>query len=359
MHEMMTAMSRGVRVLIVDDSPVARDVLRSVLESDVDITVVGMAATGTEAVELTARLRPDLVTMDLVMPGMDGMEATQRIMARHPTPILFLSAFIGREGSYSRADALAAGALDIVEKPMPLSDVLGERTAASLRSRVKSLAQVPVITHMYGAGAARLTARGPQVVRDAALVAIGASTGGPRVLGELLATLPASYGLPIVVVQHMAEGYVDTFVDSLRHQGRLEVNLARNGDRVRAGRVLIAPPESHMTVQKGGRITVEAGPPVRGFRPSIDVIFSSVARVYGARAAGILLTGMGVDGAAGLREIRLAGGPTLVQDEASSVVFGMPRAAIERGAAEHVLPPAGLLRHMMSWHAAARRRREQ
>jgi two-component system chemotaxis response regulator CheB len=359
MPEMTAVSPRGVRVLIVDDSPVARDVLKSVLESDVEITVVGMAATGTEAVELTARLRPDLVTMDLVMPGMDGMEATQRIMARHPTPILFLSAFIGREGVYSRADALAAGALDIVEKPMPLSDVRAEGAAAALRRRVKSLAQVPVITHMYGAGAARMTARAPQAVGDAALVAIGASTGGPRVLGELLAALPAGYGLPIVVVQHMAEGYVDTLVESLRHQGRLEVALAQNGDRLRAGRVHIAPPESHLTVQKGGRLAVETGPPVRGFRPSIDVTFSSVARVYGGRAAGILLTGMGVDGAAGLREIRVAGGPTLVQDEASSVVFGMPRAAIERGAAQHVLPPAGMLRHMMSWHAAARRRREQ
>jgi two-component system chemotaxis response regulator CheB len=212
---------------------------------------------------------------------------------------------------------------------------------------------------MYGAAASRVTPRAALAVREAAVVAIGASTGGPRVLGELLSALPSAYGLPILVVQHMAEGYADALVESLHTQGRLEVGVARNGAHLRAGRVLIAPPDAHLTVHKGGRIKVEAGPPVRGFRPSIDVAFSSVARVYGARAAGILLTGMGVDGAAGLREIRAAGGTTLVQNEASSVVFGMPRAAIERGAAQHVLAPAGLLRHMLSWHAAARRRREQ
>ena len=184
----------GVRVLIVDDSPVAREVLKTVLESDAGIRVVGMAGTGHEAVELTGRLRPDLVTMDLMMPGMDGMEATQRIMARYPTPILFLSAFIGREGSYSRSDALAAGALDVVEKPSTMPDLQWQMEAGSLVEKIKSLAKVTVVTHMHRASRDQ---RSPSsAARRAAthVVAIGASTGGPKVLDDLLSSLPSGYG---------------------------------------------------------------------------------------------------------------------------------------------------------------------
>ncbi len=350
----MTA-APGVRVLIVDDSPVAREVLKNVLEADAGIRVVGMAATGREAVELTARLRPDLVTMDLVMPGMDGMEATQHIMARHPTPILFLSAFIGQQGSYSRSDALAAGALDVVEKPSPMPDPRWQTDA--LVKKVKALAQVTVVTHMYRAP--RDARRQPIVSATAsrlaaAVVGIGASTGGPKIVDDLLSALPSTYGPAVLVVQHMAEGFMNAMVTSLRQRCVLEIKVAEDGDRLQPGRVLLAPPSAHLTVSSGGRVRIDDQPAVRGFRPSIDVMFASLARTYGARAAGILLTGMGVDGAAGLLAIREAGGKTLVQDEASCVVFGMPRAAIELGAVQHVLPPAGLARHLVALHTLRR-----
>lgn len=365
----MTSAAASVRVLIVDDSPVARAVLKDVLESDAGIRVVGMAATGREAVELTARLKPDVVTMDLVMPGMDGMEATERIMARNPTPILFLSAFIGPDGAYSRGDALAAGALDVVEKPSTMPDPQWQKEAGALRQKVKSLAQVPVVTHLRqarrsqddGARPPAVTRReakmpeperrrqpAPAPGRAGSVVVIGASTGGPKVLDEVLAALPASYEPAILVVQHLADTFLPALLASLGPRCALELKIAETGDRLRPGRVLFAPPASHLVVLADGRIAIDEGGPVRGFRPSIDVTMTSVARAIGARACGVLLSGMGADGAAGLLAIRQAGGKTLVQDEGSCVVFGMPRAAIDQGAAQHVLPPAGLIRHLLA-----------
>ena len=345
----MTA-ATAVRVLIVDDSPVARAVLKDVLESDADIRVVGMAATGYEAVELTAMLRPDLVTMDLVMPGMDGMKATEEIMAHHPTPILFLSAFVGREGACTRSDVLAAGALDVVEKPSTMPDPQWESEADALVRKVKSLARVPVVTHMRRArrdsDPSRLVA--VEARRAMPVVAIGASTGGPKVLEDVLSSLPAGYGASLVVIQHMADPFIGAMVTSLRRRCALTIRIAEAGDRLLPSTVLIAPPDAHLTVLAGGRVRIDAGPPVRGFRPSIDVTFASIARAYGSRACGVLLTGMGADGAAGLLTMREAGGTTLVQDEASCVVFGMPRAAIDLGAAQHVLPPAGLTRRLLA-----------
>ena len=346
----MTAAAPSVRVLIVDDSPVARAVLKDVLESDAEIRVVGMAATGYEAVEMTATLRPDVVTMDLVMPGMDGMKATEEIMAHNPTPILFLSAFVGREGVCTRSDVLAAGALDVVEKPSTMPDPQWESEADALVRKVKSLARVPVVTHMHRARRDSDRSR-PAAVdarRAMQVVAIGASTGGPKVLEDVLSSLPVGYGASVIVIQHMADPFIGAMVTSLRRRCALTIKIAETGDRLLPATVLIAPPDAHLTVLAGGRVHIEAGAPVRGFRPSIDVTFSSIARVYGSRGCGVLLTGMGADGAAGLLAIREAGGTTLVQDEATCAVFGMPRAAIDLGAAQYVLPPAGLARHLLS-----------
>lgn len=341
-----------VRVLIADDSAVARGLLKQVLESDSGIRVVGMATTGNEAIELTALLRPDLVTMDLIMPGLNGMEATQRIMARHPTPILFFSSFFDRgEGTYSRREALAAGALDVMEKPSAIPDTPWQAAAGVLIEKVKSLARVSVVTHMHGAPrrSPRPRAGGAGGATD--VVAIGASTGGPRVLGELLSSLPSDYRPAIVVIQHLAEGVVTGLVSALQHRCRLLLKIAENGDRLRPGRVLFAPASAHLIVKAGGLVCVHEGEPIKGCRPSVDAAFTAVAQVYGRRAAGVLLTGMGTDGAAGLLAIRQAGGVTWVQDETSCAVFGMPRAAIQLGAAQRVAPPAGLVRGLLAMHA--------
>ena len=342
-----------IRVLIVDDSATVRTVLTSLLESDPDIRVIGQASTGAEAVELTASLRPDLVTMDLMMPGMDGMEATHLIMARHPTPVLFLSAYFGRsEGAYTRGDALAAGALDVIEKPALIPDWRWRTASHTLIQKVKSLSKVPVIAHIHGARkllaqekSQRDSFHGPA----ADVVVIGASAGGSIVLEELLSMLPATYALGVLVVQHITGGAIAS-VSSLQDRCALPVKMAEEGDAIVPRRVLVTPESSHMVVQLGGRVHLSNDEPVNGHRPSIDVTFKSLAKVYGARSAGILLTGMGSDGAAGLLAVREVGGVTMVQDEASCAAFAMPRAAIELGAAQQVLSPAGLSRGLNALH---------
>lgn len=343
-----------VRVLVVDDSPVVREILKQLLESDPDIQVVGLAADGQEAVELTAQLRPDLVTMDLVMPGMDGMEATERIMAYQPTPVLFFSSYFDREGMYSRPDALAAGALDVVEKPSLVPDRGWEELSGALIAKVKTLARVPVVTHLYGAHtlARERQARRPggAARRIADVVAIGVSSGGPRVLAELLAALPATYALSVLVVQHIAEGFLAGLVRWLQGRSALPIKVAEEGDALIPRRVLFAPEWAHVVVRPNGRLHLTEADPVSGHRPSVDVAFQSLAQVYGPRVAGVLLTGMGADGASGLLAIRRAGGITMVQDEASSTVFGMPRAAIELGAAERVLSPPELVEALLGLH---------
>jgi two-component system, chemotaxis family, protein-glutamate methylesterase/glutaminase len=342
-----------VRVLIVDDSAVTREVLTALLDSDPDIRVIGKASTGAEAVELTATLRPDLVMMDLMMPGMDGMEATRRIMARHPTPVLFLSSFFDKEGSYSRTDAIAAGALDVVEKPALMPDWRWHNAAGKLVQKVKSLSKVPVIAHIHGAR--KLLAQdesqlGAFVGPAADAVAIGGSSGGPRVIEALLSSLPSTYALGIVIVQHMTDGFTATMLRWLQERCPLQIKVAEEGDAIVPRRVLFTPEGSHLVVGIGGRVHLSDGPPVNGHRPSIDVTFQSVAKVYGARSAGVLLTGMGSDGARGLLSIRQAGGVTLAQDEESSQMFGMPRAAIELRAVQQVLPPAGIIRSLNALH---------
>jgi two-component system chemotaxis response regulator CheB len=342
-----------VRVLVVDDSAVTREVLSALLTSEPDIHVIGQASTGAEAVELTATLRPDLVMMDLMMPGMDGMEATRRIMARHPTPVLFLSSFFDKEGTYSRSDALAAGALDVVEKPALMPDWRWHNAAAKLVQKVKSLAKVPVIAHIHGARrllAQEDTQTGTFVGPAADIVAIGASSGGPSVIEALLSSLPPTYALGIVVVQHMTDGFTTTMLRWLQDRCALPIKVAEEGDTVVPRRVLVTPETSHMVVAIGGRVHLSDAEPVNGHRPSIDVTFQSVAKAYGARSAGVLLTGMGSDGAQGLLAIRQAGGVTLAQDEQSSAIFGMPRAAIELGAPQQVLPPAGIIRCLNALH---------
>lgn len=323
-------MRRRVRVLVADDSPIVRDILVDALERTGEIEVVGTAENGDEAALLTARLRPDVITMDLQMPGSDGFAGIARIMAENPTPILVLSA--NRE-EVKGFRALSLGALDLLEKP-PLEEL--DAFAQDLEGRLRLLATVPVIRHPWGLRERTPFPPRPRTSR-VQMVVLGASLGGPRALAQILRLLPSSLPAPIALVQHMAAGFTPAFTRWLQQEIALRVLEAEEGMELEAGTVYVAPDDRHLRVVDG-RASLGTDEPQHGFRPSVSALFRSAAEAFGGRSVGVLLTGMGTDGSDGLAAIRQAGGITIAQDEASSAVFGMPRAAIEIGAAERVLP---------------------
>ena len=337
-------MSR-TRVLVVEDSLTVRRFLVDVLEGDPDLEVVGEAEDGRAGVELCASLRPDVITLDLALPRMNGLEVTEHVMAYHPTPILIVSSSYNRGEMLRTLDALAAGAVDVLEKP-DVDECLDAWKGRFL-STVKLVARIRVITHLKGrlpTTAIPLPPRVPPADLSSEgsyrLVAIGASTGGPGALAQILQGLPSSYPLPVVVVMHINAPFGDVLADWLDRQSSLPVRTITDGQAlppVGQGMVLLAPAERHVEV-RGERLYLTSGPPRHFCCPSVDVMFESVAASHGPRAIGLLLTGMGRDGAAGLADMRARGAVTVAQDEASCVVFGMPKEAIALGAAQRVLP---------------------
>lgn len=323
-------MREKIRVLVADDSELVREILVSALQQNGDIEVVGTGASGDEAAALTAKLRPQVITMDLQMPGSDGFAGIARIMAETPTPILVLSS--NRE-EIKGFRALSLGALDLVEKP-ELGEL--EAFAATLRGRLRLLATVPVIRHPRGLRQLpQVEAVEPQ--RRVELVVLGASLGGPKALAQVLATLPRAFPAPIALVQHMAEGFTPAFTRWLGQETGLQVVEARDGAPLEPGTVTVAPNDRHLRVGRG-RVVLTDEPPLHGFRPSVTALFDAAAEVYGASVCGVLLTGMGTDGSDGLLRLRQRGALTIAQDESTCAVYGMPRAAIDLGAAERILP---------------------
>jgi two-component system chemotaxis response regulator CheB len=353
-----------IRVLLVEDSATMRSHLRESLAADPELQVVGEAVDGGHAVELVRRLRPDVVTMDMMLPTMSGLVATEHIMAEHPTPILVVSS-ADRQELFSTYNALAAGAVDVLEKPR--GDASDSDWGRRLCSAVRLVSRIRVITHprarLDGRGRAATVQPGPQVSLPAAntlrVIALGASTGGPGALTELLRALPAVFHPPVLCVQHIAasEPFAVAFSDWLAGQTGRDVSYAREGTPIGAlgGRVVLAPPDRHLLVREGV-LRLSDAPPRHSCRPSVDVLFESVATEFGASAAGCLLTGMGRDGAAGLLEMRSRGAATFAQDEASCVVYGMPREAALIGAAAYVLPPARIAARLVDLQPAGSRR---
>jgi two-component system chemotaxis response regulator CheB len=340
---------RELRVLVADDSPVARRLLVDILDRDPELRVAGEAGDGGEAVALTERVRPEVIVMDVLMPVLDGLEATRRIMATRPTPIVLVSAgFDGRETTRS-FEAMQAGALTLLAKPRGPADPGFPEQAASLRTTVKLMADVKLVRRR---GSCRCPGHAPPSMAPAAhagngrrqvrVAAIAASTGGPAALATILAALPRTAPVPILVVQHIAAGFHQGLVDWLDEVSPLTVRLASHGQPMRPGQVLVAPSELHLGVTATGRVALSAAPPVGQHRPSATHLFRSVAEAYRADAVGVVLTGMGDDGAAGLRLLKDAGGLVLAQDEATSVVYGMPREAYAIGAVDHLVPLEGM-----------------
>lgn len=333
-----------IRVLVVDDSLTARRHLVEVLNADPELEVAGEAEDGERAIELCRTLRPDVITLDMMLPIMSGVAITEHVMAYFPTPILIVSSSANRGEIYKTYDALAAGAVDVFEKPTDTDlDGVWER---GLISAVKIVSRIQVITHIRG----KLASRPRADARPASLkscndgsrktiIAIGGSTGGPAAMVEILKGLPAGFSIPILLVIHIGESFSAAFAEWLDGQSRLRVRYATDGDPLPTlgqGGVVMAPPGSHLVVERRTlRLTRE--PERNSCRPSVDVLFESLAREHGPETAACLLTGMGRDGATGLLALRHAGALTIAQDEASSIIFGMPREAIEMRAVDRVL----------------------
>jgi two-component system chemotaxis response regulator CheB len=337
---------KPIAVMIVDDSAVVRQVLSALLAEQPDIEVIGVAADPLFALEKMQRRWPDVVVLDVEMPRMDGLTFLRKLMAERPTPVVICST-LTEAGAQTTLQALAEGAVSIVTKPRMglrqfLIDSRQELVHAiqgAARANLGRLTARPAVSALPA-----LPLSGTQAMLHTTdrVVAIGTSTGGTQALETILTVLPRTCP-GLVIVQHMPERFTKAFAERLDRLCQIEVREAEDGDRVMPGRALIAPGGRHMLLQRNGaqyRVEIRDGPPVSRHRPSVDVLFRSAARAAGANALGIIMTGMGSDGARGLKEMRDAGARTLAQDEATCVVFGMPREAVKLGAAEQVLPLA-------------------
>jgi two-component system chemotaxis response regulator CheB len=333
-----------IRVLLVDDSPIAITILKRILSKSPEIEVVGTAGNGLEGLKLIPQVKPDVICTDLHMPVMDGLEFTREVMARHPMPILLISVS-GRVDSPNAFKVIEAGAVDMILKPKAGSDPEYEKLAAELIMKVRILSAVHVFRRTNlkaesGTGKTKaaedLSIKLPDTT--VRIIAIGASTGGPQALQTILSNLPFDFPLPIFCVQHICKDFSEGLVDWLSSKCHMKVEIAKAGIVPRAGTIYFPQEDTHLIIDDAGRVLLSTDPPCDGHRPSITITMNSISRYYGKSAIGVILTGMGRDGADGLLAIKNAGGITIAQDEASSIVFGMPKQAIELGAARYITP---------------------
>lgn len=346
-----------LRVLVADDSGLMRRMITAILEAKGDLQVIATARDGAEAIELAGQLRPDVIALDVNMPRVDGLRAVEVIMGRHPIPIVMISSYTQRGGK-TAAQALASGAVEIVEKPSRVGVCLDlDAQADEIRAKVRAAARVRVVrTASFGMtirrpvpepcpAPATVVARPARSTADGVpIIAIGSSTGGPAALAEMLPLLPSGFRGCLLIAQHMPPGYTQDLAHCLNQHTALTVHEARHGDPVRPGVAYIAPGGCHM-VLAGERVQLHDGPRMNMFRPSVDVLFESLLKIPD-RLLAVLLSGMGDDGVRAMKQLRAAGAATVVQDEASSVVWGMPGSAVHAGCATLQLPPARLAEYL-------------
>jgi two-component system chemotaxis response regulator CheB len=335
----------SIRVLLVEDSQIATVILKRILESFPEINVVGTAGTGLEALALIPEVRPDVICTDLHMPEMDGLELTMEVMSQCPHPILVISASVHEEDAHQVFRLLEAGAVDIF--PKPLSGLVPNDLTfnQALINKIQILSGVRVFKKRKAKQAPLNHSQSQPPITSKAdfysrpkMVVVGASTGGPQALQELFGMLPPDFPVPVICVQHICPGFLRGFIDWLADSCQLGMQIAQAGEIPKAGHIYFPPEQYHLELDRKGRFTYSDAPPIDGHRPSITATFQSVAQVYGRKTLGILLTGMGHDGAAGMKTIMQAGGVTIAQDKDTSIVFGMPKEAIKLGAASQVLP---------------------
>lgn len=331
-----------ISILIAEDSKVIALLLKGILEAEPDMKVVGVAEDGAKAIQMARDLKPDLVTMDIHMPQVDGFAAIRTIMAENPVPIVVVSSLSSGTERDVTFRAFEEGAVAVIEKPHNLHDSDFERTRKQLVETVRVMAEVKVVKRRLNAQRPAEVI-GPCVLRprgEYKMLAIGCSTGGPQVLHRILSALPADFPIPVVVVQHITHGFIGGLAEWLQGHTALKVKLAENGEQLRHSSIYFAPDDYHLLIAKsrnGFRARLENGEPVRGFMPSVDQLLHSIAQSCSGQAIGLLLTGMGDDGARGLLEMKRSGCHTLIQDEASSVVFGMAGSALALDAVDRIV----------------------
>jgi len=332
-----------IKILIVDDSAFMRKLLSDLFSSETDFMVIDTARNGQDAIEKTKRLKPDLITMDVEMPIMDGITALEMIMKDIPTPVIMISS-LTRDGAEATMCALELGAVDFVAKPAGvISSIAGIGKEIVAKARVAVGVKMPKVYEKVAKVSAMInpSLQRTTVASDEKIVAIGTSTGGPRALQEIITQLPGNLPCGVVIVQHMPPGFTKSLSERLNSLSSLTVKEAEHNDVIRPGLVLIAPGDYHMTIEHEGNkriIKLNQNPPIGGHRPAVDPMMESVAKVYGQRAVGVILTGMGHDGAKGVQAIKQQLGYTIAEDQSTAVVFGMPKSAIELGAVNKVAP---------------------
>lgn len=346
-----------IRVLVTDDSATSRLMLAEILRRDPQIEIVGEACDGLEAVRMVQELKPDLVTMDVYMPKMDGFQATKEIMITAPAPIVIVTGHRDVKEVEKAMASLRAGALAVLQKPRGPSSPEFEESSQRLIAAVKTMSQVRVVRHWRTQSSNGAPAPQPprtlpnNVALSTGIVTIVASTGGPAALEVVLSEFPKSFPWPILVVQHISLGFTDGLVQWLGQSSKLRVNVATSGDVVKAGNVYFAPEGQQMGIHRDGRVMLSNSDPIGGFRPSGTFLFQSAAAAYGSSTIAIIMTGMGDDGVAGLRAVRSAGGRVIAQDAQSCVVYGMPAVAAASGCVDAVVPLDNIAQRVIDWVA--------
>ncbi len=329
--------------MIVEDSTVVRQLLAATIARDPRLAVVSAVASAEEALQVLNRVRPDVISMDIRLPGMDGLEAIRHIMASRPTPIVVIADSVNDASLRISMNALRAGALSVVEKPVGVATEGYEDMASTICTQLYIMSEVAVVRRR-AIGQPRMTSSVAEPAEEQvapftpSVIGIGTSTGGPPALARVLGTLPANFAVPVLVVQHMGATFMEGFATWLDGIVPPHVVIGRDGQMAQPGHVYVAPGGLHLTMTAGNILRTSSAPPLAGQRPSVTVLFQSLARAAGANAIGVLLTGMGEDGAAGLRDMRTAGAFTIAEHESSAVVYGMPAAAVKMGAARVTLP---------------------
>lgn len=332
-----------IRVLVVDDSPTIQQLMTYILNSNNEINVIGVVKNGEEAVDFVAKDKPDIITMDISMPVMDGFEATRRIMETNPVPIIMVTGLFNSQDIDKTFKAMEAGAVSVIEKPVGINDSNFHKISQNIVEMVKLMSEVKVIKrksfNRSGVSTSALHTKLNSNYEEVKVAAIGVSTGGPPVLQSIFSKLPSNIKIPILVVQHITPGFLIGLVNWLSQVTNYPIHIAKQGEKALPGHIYFAPDEYHMGISASGQILLNKGEKENGLRPAVSYLFSSVANSYGENSLAILLTGMGKDGAAELKQLKDKGAITVAQDKETSVIFGMPGEAIKLDAATYVFSP--------------------